>query len=108
MINKMNKLYSVLLILSLCICNIKADECSDCIALMDDNISELTQIIANMPSSGITCEDVCSQLPNQLYYTLCEIICDSVGISAFQSVINEVPPGPTEACVELELCEETK
>merc|ERR1712232_83503 len=80
----------------------EAEWCNVCVSFMDQAIGELLNIIANGGVIG-GCGDLCGQLPNQVEATVCDLLCDYVGIEAFIKLI-QVDPDPIYICEELDAC----
>eukprot|EP01130_Rhizamoeba_saxonica_P002328 TRINITY_DN12154_c0_g1_i1.p1 TRINITY_DN12154_c0_g1~~TRINITY_DN12154_c0_g1_i1.p1 ORF type:complete len:235 (+),score=62.95 TRINITY_DN12154_c0_g1_i1:51-755(+) len=80
-----------------------ATECKLCISFVSQSISDLLQIIVNGGILG-TCGALCSQLPNSLEQTVCNLMCDYVGIEGFIKLLDEVDPDPIYICEEITVC----
>merc|ERR1719242_445741 len=80
-----------------------AEECSICVSFMGQAINELLNIIVNLGVIG-TCGDLCGELPNQLESTVCDLLCDYVGIEGFIALVQDVDPDPIWICEELTVC----
>jgi len=70
---------------------------------MDQTIDILLQIIANGGVIG-GCSDLCGYLPTELEATICDLLCDYVGIEAFIAAINAADPDPIWICMEIDIC----
>jgi len=53
---------------------------------MDQSINILLNIILNAGVIG-SCEALCSYMPNQIEATICNLLCDYVGITEFIKII---------------------
>jgi len=79
------------------------DLCPTCVTFMDNAIEELVEIIANGGVIG-SCGALCSLLPNELEATICDLLCDYVGIEEFIKLLDDVDPDPIWICEELNVC----
>eukprot|EP01087_Luapelamoeba_hula_P012746 TRINITY_DN358_c0_g1_i1.p1 TRINITY_DN358_c0_g1~~TRINITY_DN358_c0_g1_i1.p1 ORF type:complete len:257 (-),score=32.38 TRINITY_DN358_c0_g1_i1:65-790(-) len=77
--------------------------CPTCVSFMDQSINQLLNIIANAGVLG-GCEDLCSLLPTQVEATVCNLVCDVVGIEAFIDLVNDADPDPVWICEEVSIC----
>jgi hypothetical protein len=50
------------------------------------------------------CSDLCSYLPTQLEATVCNLLCDVVGIEAFIDLVTDADPDPIWLCEEVDVC----
>jgi len=81
----------------------EADLCPTCVSFLTDALDELIEIIANAGVLG-TCSGLCGQLSNQIESTVCNLICDYVGITAFVDIITAADPDPIFYCEEMDIC----
>jgi hypothetical protein len=79
------------------------DWCSTCISFMGQAIDQILNIVANVGIGG-GCADVCGYLPNRVEATVCDVLCEIVGIEAFVKLIDDVDPDPIFICEELSVC----
>lgn len=77
--------------------------CPTCVSFVAQTISQLENIIANVGIIG-GCAKVCSYLPNQVEATVCNLLCDIVGIEAFVKLIEAADPDPIWICEEMTVC----
>merc|ERR1712232_422987 len=77
--------------------------CSICVSFMGQAIDNLLNIILQGGVLG-GCGALCGKLPNQLEATICDLLCDYVGIVEFQKVINQTDPDPIYYCESLKFC----
>jgi hypothetical protein len=70
---------------------------------MDQAVDELLNIIANGGVIG-TCGKLCSELPHELEATVCDLLCDYVGIDEFIKLVQDVDPDPIWLCQEIKVC----
>jgi len=77
--------------------------CKICIDFMENAIDDLIEIIANI-GIGATCENVCDKLKSKTEATVCDLLCEIVGIDAFIHIIDEVDPDPISICEDLTAC----
>merc|ERR1711916_216484 len=56
--------------------------CATCVNFVEQALHELIEIIINGGVLG-GCGDLCSKLSNHLEATICDLVCDVVGIEAF-------------------------
>jgi len=82
------------------------DLCSTCVSFMDQFINQLLEYILNGGVIG-SCAGLCSALPNQLEQTVCELLCDYVGITEFINLIQYEDPDPIYICQVMDLCSYT-
>jgi len=78
--------------------------CKICINFMGSAIDDLIEIIANI-GVGATCSAVCGELPNHTEATICDLLCEIVGIDAFIHIVDDVDPDPIAICEDLTVCE---
>jgi len=71
---------------------------------MSSALNDLIEIIANV-GVGATCETVCGELKSQTEATVCDLLCEIVGIDAFIHIIDDVDPDPIAICEDLTACE---
>jgi len=81
--------------------NVKLDMCTDCVELMNETIEQLIEYIAN---SGVIggCTAICTV--TGVFFPICELICDYVGIEVFVDVINKTDPDPIYICQLFGVC----
>jgi len=70
---------------------------------MNQAIDELVEIIANSGVLG-SCNALCSQLTNELEATVCNLLCDYIGIKAFVTLLDDADPDPIFYCEEITVC----
>jgi len=70
---------------------------------MNQAVEELVEIIANAGVLG-SCSALCNQLDNSLEATVCNLLCDYVGINEFVNLLDDVDPDPVFYCQELDVC----
>jgi hypothetical protein len=70
---------------------------------MNEAIDQLIDIIINVDVLG-SCGALCGQLPNALEQTVCNLLCDYVGINAFIDALNYEDPDPIYFCEVVDLC----
>jgi len=79
------------------------DLCPLCVTFISNSINDLIQIILNAGVLG-SCSELCGLLPNQIEATICNLLCDYVGIEAFIDLINDADPDPIWICEEIDVC----
>jgi hypothetical protein len=77
--------------------------CLPCVTFMSDCLEELEEIIANGGIIG-GCAYLCGLLKNNIYVTICEILCDVVGIDLFIHLIEKADLDPIWICQEITVC----
>lgn len=77
--------------------------CPTCVSFVSQTITQLENIIANVGIIG-GCAKVCSYLPNQVEATVCNLLCDIVGIQAFVKLIEAADPDPIWICEQMTVC----
>jgi len=77
--------------------------CPTCVSFMEQSINQLLNIIANAGVIG-GCADLCGLLPTQVEATICDLVCDIVGIEAFIDLVNDADPDPIWICEEVGVC----
>jgi len=81
----------------------KVDLCATCVSFMDQFINQLLDYILNGGVIG-SCGALCSALPNELEQTVCDLLCDYVGITAFINFIQYEDPDPIYICQLMDIC----
>jgi len=79
------------------------DLCPTCVALFDNAINDILNVILNGGVIG-SCGALCQQLDNQIVSVACDLICDYVGITEFINLVEEEDPDPIFLCQEVDLC----
>lgn len=74
----------------------------DCVTFMQNNLETLVAII----SKGVTdaCDDICEKLNNTVEITVCEGLCDTVGIDQFWHMFLQEGINPIWACEMVNAC----
>jgi len=79
------------------------DMCPECVDLMDNVINQLLNVILNGGVLG-SCQALCSALQNEYEATICNLLCDYVGIEGFIDAINDTDPDPIYVCQVIDVC----
>jgi hypothetical protein len=79
------------------------DLCPTCVQFTSNAIDELLNIIANVGIIG-SCGALCSMLPNQIEATVCNLLCDIVGIDEFVKLVQKADLDPIYFCELLKVC----
>jgi hypothetical protein len=79
------------------------DLCPTCVSFMGQAIDELLNIILNVGVLG-SCSELCGYLPNEIEATVCNLLCDYVGITGFIDLIDDADPDPIWICEEIGVC----
>lgn len=77
--------------------------CPVCVKFMSQAINGLLQIILQGGVLG-SCGALCGQLPNKVEATVCNLLCDYVGIKEFLKLVQDADPDPIWICEELHTC----
>jgi len=77
--------------------------CPACVQFISQAIDQLLNIILNAGVIG-SCGTLCNLLPNQIEATICDLLCDYVGIEAFIDLIQDADPDPIWICEEVTVC----
>lgn len=77
--------------------------CPMCVQFMSQAINGLLQIILQGGVLG-SCGALCGQLPNKVEATVCNLLCDYVGITEFLKLVQDADPDPIWICEELHTC----
>ncbi|KAM9997307.1 hypothetical protein ACTFIZ_006696 [Dictyostelium cf. discoideum] len=102
----MNKLFSLILALFLVNSAVVSslDSCSICVDFVGNSLNDLLNIILNSGVIG-TCGDLCSAVPGgQIVDTVCDLLCDYVGVDEFIKLISDVDPDPIYICEKISVC----
>jgi hypothetical protein len=83
------------------------DLCPTCFELITESINELIEAILNGGVLG-GCGTVCGVLQNEIEATVCNLLCDYVGIEAFADALNMTDPDPIYVCQVIDFCPEVK
>ncbi|KNC50600.1 countin-1 [Thecamonas trahens ATCC 50062] len=77
--------------------------CELCVEFLSQAENELLQAILQL---GIvdSCGDLCGLLPSRLEGTVCDLLCDYIGVTEFVKIIQEHSPDPIYACQLLKQC----
>jgi len=79
------------------------DLCPTCVSFMGQAIDELLNIILNVGVIG-SCSELCGYLPNEIEATVCNLLCDYIGITGFIDLIDDADPDPIWICEEIGVC----
>eukprot|EP00163_Fabomonas_tropica_P002916 TRINITY_DN1237_c0_g1_i1.p1 TRINITY_DN1237_c0_g1~~TRINITY_DN1237_c0_g1_i1.p1 ORF type:complete len:267 (+),score=77.61 TRINITY_DN1237_c0_g1_i1:199-999(+) len=79
------------------------DLCPLCVQFMGEALQGLIQIILNGGVLG-SCSALCGQLPSKVEATVCNLLCDYVGITEFIKLLNDVDPDPIFICESIRVC----
>ena len=77
--------------------------CPLCVQFMGQAINSLLQIILQGGVLG-SCGALCGQLGNKVEATICNLLCDYVGITEFLKLVQDADPDPIWICEELHTC----
>jgi len=77
--------------------------CEVCIGFMNQAISNLIDIIAQIGIGG-GCAAVCGKLPSPWEQQICMVLCEIVGIEEFNNLVNDLDPDPIWICMEIDVC----
>lgn len=77
--------------------------CELCVEWLSQAENELIQAIIQL---GVvdSCGDLCGLLSSRLEGTVCDLVCDYVGVTEFVKIIQEHSPDPIYACQLLKQC----
>lgn len=79
------------------------DLCPTCVQFTGNAIDELLNIIANVGILG-SCGALCTLLPNKIEATVCNLLCDIVGIEEFVKLVQKADLDPIYFCELLKVC----
>ena len=77
--------------------------CDVCVSFVSQSLNELINIIINAGVVG-GCADLCHLLPGRIESTVCDLLCDVVGIEGFIKLLQDADPDPIWICEELKTC----
>ena len=85
-----------------------ATECSMCVSFMDQFLNALLNEILNGGVIG-SCSGLCAAVSvgNPIAFSVCELLCDYVGINAFIRLIQWADLDPVWLCEEITFCKKT-
>jgi|SaaInl4_150m_RNA_FD_contig_21_319677_length_850_multi_7_in_0_out_0_1 hypothetical protein len=79
------------------------DLCPTCVSFATQSIDQLLNIILNAGVIG-GCADLCGYLPNKVEQTVCDLLCDYVGLELFIKLIKEADLDPIYLCELITVC----
>jgi len=82
---------------------LKLELCLDCVTFMQDNLQALVNIITKIGVMD-TCEKICGLLNDTVDVTVCEGLCDTVGIDKFWQMFVSAGINPIWACEMVNAC----
>jgi len=81
----------------------KLDTCKDCVEFAEQALNALLNIILQGGVVG-TCSALCGNIPNQALATVCDLLCDVVGVEEFIKIIQKADLDPIYYCELLKTC----
>jgi len=78
----------------------QSDLCPICVNFMDQALNALINIILNVGVIG-SCGELCAYLPNKIEATVCDLLCDYVGIEEFIKIIDKEDPDSIAICEDM-------
>ena len=79
------------------------DLCPTCVSFSSQALNQLLNIILNVGVLG-TCAKLCSYLPQKTEQTVCNLLCDVVGIELFIKLVKKADLNPIWFCELLKVC----
>jgi hypothetical protein len=79
------------------------DLCPLCVSFSSQALNQLLNIILNVGVLG-SCAKLCSYLPQKTEQTVCNLVCDIVGIELFIKLIKKADLNPIYFCELVKLC----
>jgi hypothetical protein len=87
--------------------NVRLDLCPTCINVADQSINILLNLILDsgiIGSCGALCSELATKTGSQLIGTICDLVCDVVGIEEFIKLIEKADLDPIWYCEIAKLC----